>query len=74
MFFKLTILPSVMLYHLLNFEFGMMQDDDCYDVLCGFVVTGVLGDGFMASGLTIQNTAGPDAHQAVAFRSIMAEV
>ena len=23
----------------------------------------------MASGLTIQNTAGPDAHQAVAFRS-----
>ncbi|XP_008460902.2 probable pectinesterase/pectinesterase inhibitor 51 [Cucumis melo] len=30
---------------------------------------GVLGDGFMASGLTIQNTAGPDAHQAVAFRS-----
>lgn len=31
--------------------------------------TGVLGDGFMASGLTIQNTAGPGAHQAVAFRS-----
>ncbi|KAJ9541363.1 hypothetical protein OSB04_027869 [Centaurea solstitialis] len=30
---------------------------------------GVLGDGFMASGLTIQNTAGPDAHQAVAFVS-----
>ncbi|KAI3462376.1 hypothetical protein Pfo_019039 [Paulownia fortunei] len=30
---------------------------------------GVGGDGFMASGLTIQNTAGPDAHQAVAFRS-----
>lgn len=30
---------------------------------------GVLGDGFMASGLTIMNTAGPDAHQAVAFRS-----
>lgn len=30
---------------------------------------GVIGDGFMASGLTIQNTAGPDAHQAVAFRS-----
>ncbi|PON72478.1 Pectinesterase [Parasponia andersonii] len=30
---------------------------------------GVLGDGFMANGLTIQNTAGPDAHQAVAFRS-----
>ncbi|XP_076890283.1 putative pectinesterase/pectinesterase inhibitor 51 [Bidens hawaiensis] len=30
---------------------------------------GVLGDGFMASGLTIENTAGPDAHQAVAFRS-----
>ncbi|KAF5480672.1 hypothetical protein F2P56_001405, partial [Juglans regia] len=29
----------------------------------------VLGDGFMASGLTIQNTAGPDKHQAVAFRS-----
>ncbi|XP_050245281.1 probable pectinesterase/pectinesterase inhibitor 51 [Quercus robur] len=29
----------------------------------------VLGDGFMASGLTIQNTAGPNAHQAVAFRS-----
>ncbi|KAL2528254.1 putative pectinesterase/pectinesterase inhibitor 51 [Forsythia ovata] len=29
---------------------------------------GVVGDGFMASGLTIQNTAGPDAHQAVAFR------
>ncbi|KAJ9704034.1 hypothetical protein PVL29_005357 [Vitis rotundifolia] len=30
---------------------------------------GVSGDGFMASGLTFQNTAGPDAHQAVAFRS-----
>lgn len=30
---------------------------------------GVLGDGFMATGLTIQNTAGPDAHQAVAFLS-----
>ncbi|GMH14963.1 hypothetical protein Nepgr_016804 [Nepenthes gracilis] len=30
---------------------------------------GVLGDGFLASGLTIQNTAGPNAHQAVAFRS-----
>ncbi|GKV17239.1 hypothetical protein SLEP1_g27771 [Rubroshorea leprosula] len=30
---------------------------------------GVIGDGFMASGLTIQNTAGPDTHQAVAFRS-----
>ncbi|XVE86559.1 hypothetical protein DITRI_Ditri18aG0042900 [Diplodiscus trichospermus] len=30
---------------------------------------GVLGDGFMASGVTIRNTAGPDAHQAVAFRS-----
>ncbi|KAJ9541364.1 hypothetical protein OSB04_027870 [Centaurea solstitialis] len=34
-----------------------------------FHVTGVLGDGFMASGLTIQNTAGPDANQAVAFVS-----
>ncbi|GAB4847732.1 Probable pectinesterase/pectinesterase inhibitor 51 [Ancistrocladus abbreviatus] len=30
---------------------------------------GVLGDGFIATNLTIQNTAGPDAHQAVAFRS-----
>ncbi|KAJ7957001.1 Pectinesterase [Quillaja saponaria] len=30
---------------------------------------GVVGDGFMANSLTIQNTAGPDAHQAVAFRS-----
>ncbi|KAL0535818.1 hypothetical protein IC582_024743 [Cucumis melo] len=30
---------------------------------------GVLGDGFIASELTIQNTAGPDVHQAVAFRS-----
>ncbi|KAL3528021.1 hypothetical protein ACH5RR_012677 [Cinchona calisaya] len=35
----------------------------------GSATVGVLGDGFMASGLTIQNTAGPDAHQAVAFRS-----
>ncbi|KAL5555636.1 hypothetical protein UlMin_037872 [Ulmus minor] len=30
---------------------------------------GVLGDGFMASGITFQNKAGPLAHQAVAFRS-----
>ncbi|GAA0169945.1 esterase [Lithospermum erythrorhizon] len=29
----------------------------------------VVGDGFMATDLTIQNTAGSDAHQAVAFRS-----
>lgn len=32
-------------------------------------MAGVLGDGFIAKDLTIQNTAGPDAHQAVAFRS-----
>ena len=30
---------------------------------------GVIGDGFMASGVTFQNTAGPVEHQAVAFRS-----
>ncbi|EOA13114.1 hypothetical protein CARUB_v10026126mg [Capsella rubella] len=30
---------------------------------------GVLGDGFMARDLTIENTAGADARQAVAFRS-----
>ncbi|XP_031267759.1 probable pectinesterase/pectinesterase inhibitor 51 [Pistacia vera] len=30
---------------------------------------GIVGDGFMASGVTFQNTAGPEAHQAVAFRS-----
>ncbi|CAN1198087.1 Probable pectinesterase/pectinesterase inhibitor 51 [Linum perenne] len=29
----------------------------------------VLGDGFMATNLTIQNTAGPPEHQAVALRS-----
>ncbi|OIW18171.1 hypothetical protein TanjilG_31291 [Lupinus angustifolius] len=29
----------------------------------------VLGDGFMAKDLTIQNTAGPITHQAVAFKS-----
>nr|GMD44832.1 probable pectinesterase/pectinesterase inhibitor 51 [Ipomoea batatas] len=32
-------------------------------------VKSVVGDGFMASGVTFQNKAGPDAHQAVAFRS-----
>ncbi|KAL4363394.1 hypothetical protein GQ457_04G034360 [Hibiscus cannabinus] len=30
---------------------------------------GILGDGFMARGLTFRNTAGSVAHQAVAFRS-----
>ncbi|XP_024959299.1 probable pectinesterase/pectinesterase inhibitor 51 [Cynara cardunculus var. scolymus] len=35
----------------------------------GSATVGVVGDGFMASGLTIKNTAGPGTHQAVAFRS-----
>ncbi|XP_047336157.1 probable pectinesterase/pectinesterase inhibitor 51 [Impatiens glandulifera] len=30
---------------------------------------GVLGDGFMMKDITVQNTAGPDGHQALAFRS-----
>ncbi|KAK1371518.1 putative pectinesterase/pectinesterase inhibitor 51 [Heracleum sosnowskyi] len=30
---------------------------------------GIEGDGFMASGITVQNTAGPNAQQAVAFLS-----
>ncbi|KAE8718101.1 putative pectinesterase/pectinesterase inhibitor 51 [Hibiscus syriacus] len=30
---------------------------------------GVLGDGFMSRDLTVENTAGSEAHQAVAFRS-----
>ncbi|KAL1566631.1 pectinesterase [Salvia divinorum] len=30
---------------------------------------GVVGDGFMASNITFQNTAGPKTYQAVAFRS-----
>ncbi|KAI3798511.1 hypothetical protein L1987_33788 [Smallanthus sonchifolius] len=34
-----------------------------------YYVAGILGDGFMASNLTIENTAGPDAHQAVALRT-----
>ncbi|RRT65119.1 hypothetical protein B296_00010817 [Ensete ventricosum] len=33
------------------------------------MMTGVTGDGFMARDLTVANTAGPDAHQAVAYRS-----
>jgi pectin methylesterase-like acyl-CoA thioesterase len=32
-------------------------------------MVGVLGDGFMASGVTFQNTTELDAHQAVAFKS-----
>lgn len=36
------------------------------DSICSL---GIKGDGFMASGITFQNTAGPNAHQAVAFRS-----
>ena len=55
-----------------NWVFGLNLGFTVH-LLCSNVLFGagaaVLGDGFMASGLTIQNTAGPNAHQAVAFRS-----
>ncbi|KAM6590581.1 hypothetical protein CsatA_013186 [Cannabis sativa] len=47
-----------------SLNFGM-QGVTTYDS----ATVGVLGDGFMAKGITFQNKGGPDAHQAVAFRS-----